>query len=61
MVPDKLIVEIVGESCFQERLDVVEVDVAGGDRKIEPREVVEENISIATRAEITWGLKCFKC
>ena len=40
LVPDKRIVEIVGEGYSQERLDAIEVELAHEDRSMESSEVV---------------------
>jgi hypothetical protein len=51
LAPDKRIVGIVGEGCFQERFDVVEVEVVGKDRGTESQKVVVKILSIVVRTQ----------
>ena len=51
LIPDKRIVWVIGEGCFQERLDAVEVEVAIRDSVIKPCEIAAEILPTATGAE----------
>ena len=51
LIPDKRIVWVIGEGCFQERLDAVEVEAAIPDSVTKPCEIAAEILPTATGAE----------
>ena len=50
-IPDKRIIWVVGEGCFQERLDAAEVEVARVDSDTETCEIIVKILPTTTRTE----------